>query len=81
MTGETDWCARAAKLRKVEEALLSGEVITETRFGMDMVRWAETAKLSEVKAALDEAIRNCAISRGETPGRRRYAMRARARPY
>lgn len=79
--GDVDWCTRAAKLRKVEEALLAGEVITETRFGMDMVRWAETANLTDVKAALDEAIRNCAISRGEKPGRRRYAMRARARPY
>lgn len=81
MSDDVDWCARAAKLRKVEEALLTGEMISEARFGADMTRWAETAKLEDVKRALDEAIRNCAISRGERPGRRRYALKARSRPY
>lgn len=78
---DVNWCERAAKLRKVEEALLSGEMITEARFGTDMVRWAESAKLADVKTALDEAIRNCAISRGERLGRRRYALKARMPPY
>lgn len=75
-----DWCARAARLRKVEEALLSGEMITEARFGQDMARYAN-ASLGDVKRALDEAIRNCQISRGEAPKRTRYAIRGRMRPY
>ena len=75
-----DWCARAVLLRKVEEALLIGEMITEARFGEDMTRFAN-AKLDDVKRALDEAIRNCQISRGETPKRVRYAVRGVMRPY
>lgn len=75
-----DWCARAAKLRKVEEALLSGEMITEARFGEDMARYAN-ASLSSVQSALNEAIRNCQISRGEAPKRTRFAMSGRMRPY
>lgn len=75
-----DWCARAVKLRKVEEALLSGEMVTEARFGEDMARYAN-ASLGDVKAALDEAIRKCQISRGETPKRTRYAVSGRMRPY
>jgi 3-oxoacyl-[acyl-carrier-protein] synthase III len=75
-----DWCARAVKLRKVEEALLMGEMVTEARFGEDMARYAN-ASLADVKKALDEAIRNCQISRGETPKRTRYAMSGRMRPY
>ncbi|PZU19108.1 MAG: hypothetical protein DI589_22445 [Shinella sp.] len=75
-----DWCARAVKLRRVEEALLTGEMITEARFGQDMARYAN-ASLEEVRRALDEAIRNCQISRGEVPARRRYALRGTMRPY
>ncbi len=75
-----DWCARAVLLRKVEEALLTGEMITEARFGQDMARYAN-ARLDDVKRALDEAIRNCQISRGEAPRRTRYAISGRMRPY
>lgn len=75
-----DWCARAVKLRKVEEAILSGEMVTEARFGEDMAKYA-TANLGDVKRALDEAIRNCQISRGEAPKRTRFAIRGRMRPY
>lgn len=75
-----DWCARAALLRKIEEALLTGEMITEARFGQDMARYAN-ASLADVKRALEEAIRNCQISRGERPQRTRYAMSGRMRPY
>lgn len=76
-----DWCARAVKLRKVEEALLSGEMITEARFGADMARYA-TASLADVQSALNHAIKQCQISRGEVPKRRRFAMRGRmTRPY
>ncbi|KKX24321.1 hypothetical protein [Rhizobium sp. LC145] len=75
-----DWCARAAKLRRVEEALLMGEMVTEARFGEDMARYAN-ASLADVTKALNEAIRECQISRGETPKRTRYAMSGRMRPY
>lgn len=75
-----DWCARAAKLREVEMALLSGEMVTEARFGSDLTRFAN-ASLADVKRALDEALKNCAISRGERPQRNRFAKSARARPY
>lgn len=76
-----DWCARAAKLREVEAALLTGEMVTEARFGADMTRYAN-ASLAEVTKALNEALRNCAISRGERPARSRYAISGRmTRPY
>lgn len=75
-----DWCTRAVKLRKVEEALLMGEMVTEARFGEDMARYSN-ASLADVKKALDEAIRKCQISRGEPPKRTRYAMSGRMRPY
>ncbi|WP_173087687.1 hypothetical protein [Devosia sp. 1635] len=76
-----DWCARAAKLRKVEEAILAGEMVTEARFGADMMRYAN-AKLSDVQSALNAAMKQCQISRGEKPKRTRYAVRGRmTRPY
>ncbi|MBB3937925.1 hypothetical protein [Aureimonas phyllosphaerae] len=80
MAEDVDWCARAAKLRRVEEAILSGEMVTEARFGADMTRFA-SASLADVTAALNEALRRCAESRGEKPRRTRYAIPARARPY
>ncbi|PZO78446.1 MAG: hypothetical protein DI629_12155 [Mesorhizobium amorphae] len=75
-----DWCARAAKLHEVETAILGGEMITEARFGSDMTRFS-AASLSEVKAALDEAMRNCLIERGQAPRRTRFAIRGGFRPY
>lgn len=75
-----DWCARAIKLRKVEEALLSGEMLTEGRVGEDMMRYS-TASLQDVQRALNEAIRNCQIARGEKPKARRHAISGRFRPY
>lgn len=75
-----DWCARAVKLRKVEEAVLMGEMVTEARFGEDMARYAN-ASLAQIQSALNEAIRNCQISRGERPKRTRFAMSGRMRPY
>ncbi|MGQ2906732.1 MAG: hypothetical protein ACT6QU_02145 [Aliihoeflea sp.] len=75
-----DWCARAATLRKVEEALLMGEMVTEARFGEDMTRFSN-ASIGDVQRALNEAIRECQISRGETPRRVRFAKSGRMRPY
>jgi hypothetical protein len=85
MTDETDplaidWCGRAAQLRQVETAILTGEMVTEARFGADMTKFAN-ASLADVKRSLDEALKNCAISQGERPRRTRYAMRGRMRPY
>lgn len=75
-----DWCARAVKLRKVEEALLMGEMVTEARFGNDMMSYA-TAGLTVVQRELELAIRNCRISRGEKVRPSRYAISGRMRPY
>ena len=76
-----DWCARAARLREVESALLAGEMVTEARFGADQIRYAN-ASLSDVQSALNHAIKQCQISRGEKPKRTRYAVRGRmTRPY
>lgn len=75
-----DWCARAVKLREVEMALLTGDMVTEARFGTDMTRYAN-ASIADIKRALDEALRNCQISRGETPQRVRFAARGIMRPY
>lgn len=75
-----DWCARAAQLREVETAILSGDIVTEARFGQDMTRFASTG-LTSVTAALDEAMRNCLIERGEAPRRTRFAIKGRMRPY
>lgn len=77
---KVDWCARAVKLRKVEEAMLTGEMLTEGRFGEDMMRYS-TASLADVQRALNEAIRNCQIARGEKPKARRHAISGRFRPY
>lgn len=75
-----DWCARAVKLRRVEEALLTGEMMTEGRFGEDMMRYS-TASLDQVQRALNEALRNCQIARDEKPKIRRHAISGRFRPY
>jgi hypothetical protein len=76
----TDWCARAVKLRKVEEALLMGEMVTEARFGSDMMVYA-TASLDVVQRELEKAIRQCRIARGERVKPVRFAMSGRMRPY
>ena len=75
-----DWCAYAVKLQKVEMALLTGEMVTEARFGTDMMRYAD-ASLKEVQQALEKAMTNCRISRGETPRRLRFPARGIMRPY
>lgn len=75
-----DWCTRAVKLRRVEEALLMGEMVTEARFGTDMMAYA-TAGLDVVQRELEKAIRQCRIARGERVKPRRYAISGRMRPY
>lgn len=80
MADDFDWCARATKLREVESAILSGEMVTEARFGSNMTKWA-SASLSEVRAEINYASQQCAIQNGEKPKRMRYAISGRARPY
>lgn len=77
MSSTIDWCARAATLREIEFARLSGESVEETRFGEDMVRFAKVSA-DELAKAIQYAERMCAQSQGK---RTRYAMSARARPY
>ncbi len=75
-------CDRLARLLAVREALITGQAVTETRFGEDMVKFTP-ANLTELDRAIAAAGTACAIARGETAPapRRRYAMGARFRPY
>jgi len=74
---EIDWCVRAEKLREIEMAMLSGEMVTEARFGTDATVWAK-ASIENVQAALRIAERRCERLSGR---RTRYAISGRARPY
>lgn len=74
---EIDWCARAEKLREIEMAMLSGDMVTAARFGTDSTEWAK-ASLKDVQAALQIAERRCERLSGK---RTRYAISGRARPY
>ena len=74
------WCSRALKLQQVELALISGEMVTEARFGSDMMRYAN-ASLADVQRALADAKNKCMISRGLKPARTRFAKRGVMRPY
>lgn len=71
-----DWCDRARRLRRVEEAMLMGDMVTEARFGEDMARYANTS-LAAVQIALKEALRECQKSRGIKPVVTRYAKSGR----
>lgn len=77
MIETVDWCVRAAKLREIEFARLSGEMVTESRFGADMVRFAESSS-ADLQRAIEYADRQCAKMIGK---RSRFALAARARPY
>ena len=76
-----DPCDRALRLRGLREALITGQAVTETRFGEDMVKFA-AADLPALEREIAAADAACAIARGEAPRpRRRFAMGARFRPY
>ncbi|MBP1852128.1 hypothetical protein [Rhizobium halophytocola] len=77
---DIDWCARAVKLSQVEMALISGEMVTEARFGSDMMRYAN-ASLQDVQWALREAKAQCMLARGLKPARTRFAKRGVMRLY
>lgn len=77
MADKIDWCARLEQLREIEFARVSGEMVEESRFGSDMVRFA-TGSASELSAAIRYAERMCAKANGQ---RSRFALSARARPY
>lgn len=74
---DVDWCARAAALREIEFARVSGEQVSETRFGQDMVRFVSSSA-EELAAAIRYADDQCAKASGK---RSRYALKAQARPY
>ena len=75
-----DPCVEAADLRRVRRDLITGQAVSETRFGEDMVKFTR-ADLGRLDTLIAEADAQCAIQRGEKPKRRRYAMGARFRPY
>lgn len=74
---DVDWCARAAALREIEFARVSGEQVSETRFGQDLVRFVSSSA-GDLAAAIRYAEAMCAKASGN-PGR--YALKSRARPY
>lgn len=73
-------CDRAERLRGIRDALITGDAVTETKFGEDAVKFAKAdmAALNREIAAAEAA---CAASLGERPRRKRFAMGARFRPY
>lgn len=77
MSETVDWCARVEKLREIEFARVSGDMVEETRFGPDMVRFV-TGTAAELANAIQYAERMCAKAKGQ---RTRFALAARARPY
>ena len=80
MPDPIDCCAEASRLREVRTALASGQAVAESRFDLDTVRFhkADPARLDRL---IEEADRLCAISQGERPRRRRYAISGRFRLY
>ncbi len=73
-------CDRAARLRSVREALITGRATAETSFSGRTVRYAK-ADLPALEREIAAAEAACAESRGERPRRRRFAMGARFRPH
>lgn len=73
-------CDEAARLRTLYTALVSGDSVALSRFGEDEVRFhkGDPARLERLIAEQD---RLCAIAQGQAPLRRRFAKRARFRPY
>lgn len=75
-----DPCTRARRLQAVREALVTGEAVTATRFGEDMVQFAK-ADLGALEREIRAACAECSRMLGETPKRRRHAMGARFNRY
>lgn len=74
-------CDRYERLRAVREALITGRATAETSFSGRTVRYAK-ADLPALDREIAVAEAACALSRGDSPPRRRrYAMGARLRSY
>lgn len=70
---EIDYCAEAARLREIYTEHISGEGISEARFGEDAVRYGrydKAALLAEVRRLEDL----CSQSQGSKPRRRAKAI-------
>lgn len=76
----TDYCVELADLKRVRRGLITGQAVSETRFGEDMVKFTR-ADMNRLDQLIAEAETQCTIQSGGKPKRRRYAMGARFRPY
>ena len=76
---EKNWCQEAIELRQLRRDIATGQAVSETRFGEDLVKFAKAdpAKLDQLIA---EADRECDAASGKTT-RRRFAIGVRHRPY
>lgn len=79
-----DWCAEAARLRKIMVDVITGASFESTRqrSGEDEreVRFSK-ANLPELKALVADAEAKCAASQGIAAPRRRFAIQAGSRTY
>ncbi|SMC42919.1 gpW protein [Fulvimarina manganoxydans] len=80
MADDIDPCAEAVRLRQKLSEIATGEAVSSSRFGNDEAKFAK-ADVTELKKLIAHYERECAISKGETPKRTRYAMAARMRPH
>jgi hypothetical protein len=73
-------CQRAARLRSRREEIITGEGVTSTRFGDDMVTFGP-ANLAALEKEIAAAEAECDRLNGVQAPRRRFAMGVRFRPY
>ena len=75
----SDPCVEADRLRDLRTAIISGEGVNRARFDTKEVQYwkADLAALDRLIADYDK---QCAINKGETPRRTRYAKRMRFGP-
>lgn len=76
---EKDWCQEAIDLRQLRRDIATGQAVSETRFGEDMVKFAK-ADPAALDRLIAEADRKCDEASGRKT-RRRYAIGVRHRPY
>ncbi|MBB4042023.1 hypothetical protein GGR34_003708 [Microvirga flocculans] len=75
-----DPCVEARRLREILTAIATGDSVASARFGDEEIRYhkADTARLERLIEHYD---RECAVSTGATPKRKRFAKRMAFRPY
>lgn len=76
MTTQIDPCAEAERLRALRTAIIAGDAVSMTRFGDEEVRFYK-ADLTRLEALIAQYETSCALSKGETPKRNRFAARIR----